>query len=299
MPSAARSYIVAATPRSGSTLLCDALGRTGIAGRPEEYFRPDTVKAWHLDWGFPRGYRDYRTRIAQAREHTSTGNGVFGVKLHWYQFSHVVRALRVGTGRRTDFATLITEQLGDTRYVHLTRRDTAAQAVSYYRALCTNVWQHPLGRPAELQDPPVPEADLGQIRWLEDLLLDHDRRWTEFFRDFEIEPLEVTYEDLVAAYEPSIRGVLKYLGVGSPQSIPAHGSPYRRTTGRNGSSPTTETSELHCRSNLPVRRGRTQIASNAPHASPSPSPAREHRTRAPMSCTRARWTRRLCFSTRP
>src|SRR6201991_2549603 len=33
-----RSYLVCATPRSGSTLLCEALKSTGVAGRPEEYF---------------------------------------------------------------------------------------------------------------------------------------------------------------------------------------------------------------------------------------------------------------------
>src|SRR5690349_19289466 len=38
MPVPARSYLVCATPRSGSTLLCRALSQTGVAGRPEEYF---------------------------------------------------------------------------------------------------------------------------------------------------------------------------------------------------------------------------------------------------------------------
>src|SRR3954466_4170968 len=32
------SYLVCATPRSGSTLLCHLLDQTGIAGHPEEYF---------------------------------------------------------------------------------------------------------------------------------------------------------------------------------------------------------------------------------------------------------------------
>src|SRR3954464_9749883 len=32
------SYLVCATPRSGSTLLCHLLDRTGLAGHPEEYF---------------------------------------------------------------------------------------------------------------------------------------------------------------------------------------------------------------------------------------------------------------------
>jgi len=33
-----RSYLVCATPRSGSTLVCKALRETGVAGKPEEYF---------------------------------------------------------------------------------------------------------------------------------------------------------------------------------------------------------------------------------------------------------------------
>src|SRR3954451_4686225 len=33
-----RSYLVCATPRSGSTLLCHLLDQTGIAGHPAEYF---------------------------------------------------------------------------------------------------------------------------------------------------------------------------------------------------------------------------------------------------------------------
>ena len=33
-----RSYLVCATQRSGSTLVCQALKETGVAGRPEEYF---------------------------------------------------------------------------------------------------------------------------------------------------------------------------------------------------------------------------------------------------------------------
>ena len=34
----APSYLVCATERSGSTLLCELLAGTGVAGRPEEFF---------------------------------------------------------------------------------------------------------------------------------------------------------------------------------------------------------------------------------------------------------------------
>ena len=33
------SYLLCSTPRTGSSLLCDALRATGVAGRPEEYFQ--------------------------------------------------------------------------------------------------------------------------------------------------------------------------------------------------------------------------------------------------------------------
>ena len=46
MPVPMSAYLVCATPRSGSTLLCRALTATGVAGRPEEYFeaRPATSR---------------------------------------------------------------------------------------------------------------------------------------------------------------------------------------------------------------------------------------------------------------
>ena len=41
-----QSYFVSATPRSGSSLLAEALEFTTIAGRPREYFDPGHEKSW-------------------------------------------------------------------------------------------------------------------------------------------------------------------------------------------------------------------------------------------------------------
>src|SRR5436305_13917700 len=48
-----QSYTVAATPRSGSTLLCELLASTGVAGRPAEHF--EQLQAT----GLPRQPREY------------------------------------------------------------------------------------------------------------------------------------------------------------------------------------------------------------------------------------------------
>src|SRR6267142_4337583 len=54
------SYLVCATPRSGSTLLCEALSNTGLAGRPEEYF--ETLKVS----GLPRRPHEYFTDLEDS-----------------------------------------------------------------------------------------------------------------------------------------------------------------------------------------------------------------------------------------
>ena len=61
LPELRRSYLVCATQRSGSTLLCELLKDTGVAGRPEEYF-----EAMH-DTGIPPHPRDFLQGLAPTR----------------------------------------------------------------------------------------------------------------------------------------------------------------------------------------------------------------------------------------
>ena len=54
------SYLVCATPRSGSTLLCEALINTGLAGHPKEYYEALRHS------GLPRRPREYFTGLDNA-----------------------------------------------------------------------------------------------------------------------------------------------------------------------------------------------------------------------------------------
>ena len=56
------SYLVCATERSGSTLLCELLSGTGVAGRPEEYF--EFLSAT----GRPRQPREYFDESSEIAE---------------------------------------------------------------------------------------------------------------------------------------------------------------------------------------------------------------------------------------
>src|ERR1039458_2652635 len=78
------SSLIVTTPRSGSWLLSSGLYDTGLAGKPEEYFRPDVIPEWAAEWGISqRG--PYREFVRHALNYGMSDNGVFGAKLHWVQ----------------------------------------------------------------------------------------------------------------------------------------------------------------------------------------------------------------------
>src|SRR5436309_4337398 len=72
------SYFICGTPRGGTTFLAEALLRTGLAGKPKEYFNAADVRLWSARWDTTGG-ADY---LAQALEQTSSPNGVFGSKVY-------------------------------------------------------------------------------------------------------------------------------------------------------------------------------------------------------------------------
>jgi LPS sulfotransferase NodH len=58
------SYLICGTPRTGSTLLCGLLRDTGIAGRPESYFRLQGEQSWADRWHLPHEF-DYRDFVGR------------------------------------------------------------------------------------------------------------------------------------------------------------------------------------------------------------------------------------------
>jgi len=223
------SCLIATTPRSGSWLLAAGLHETELAGQPEEYFRPDATFLWAREWGLrPEGpYGDY---VRHALDWSTGANAVFSAKLHWYQFEWLVGKLRSCEGGEekaapfslssdsadlSSSAQVIADSFPHPKYVHLWRRDTPRQAVSYLRALQTNVWfvvdrdnRHPV-ESGELLAP-----DYHHIRWLEDVVVSHEMKWRQFFEASGVERLDVAYEDLASNYVGTIGSVVEWLGAG-------------------------------------------------------------------------------------
>ncbi|MDX6635099.1 MAG: trehalose 2-sulfotransferase [Solirubrobacterales bacterium] len=165
-----RSYLVCATPRSGSTLVCHALEETGVAGRPEEYFealrhsgRPRRPEEYFLGVE-DQSIRDhlgersvgsdpqprsplwsraaYDRYLEWAFETGTTKNGIFGAKLMWGYFGEFVSLLRnIPACRDVPLAELMPAVFPNLTFVRVVRANKVRQAVSLWKAVQTATWR--------------------------------------------------------------------------------------------------------------------------------------------------------------
>jgi LPS sulfotransferase NodH len=192
-------------------LLCSLLASTGVAGRPESYFREPNEPMWAQQWRtrrHPDGSLDYTDYARGAVAAGSTPNGVFGCRVMWGTVEVMVDKLGVDhphlAGRDLD---LFREVFGPVRFVHLRRADTLAQAVSWARAEQTGYWQSGDGVLGE------PRFDFAQIDQLVTTIDDHNRAWQDWFAASGIRPYEVSYEELIADMDGVTRAILHFLSL--------------------------------------------------------------------------------------
>lgn len=206
------SYLLCATPRTGSTLLCSLLASTRVAGRPESYFREPDERAWAARFGVPvagDGSFDYRAYGRAAAQAGRTHNGVFAARIMWGTMHVVVDGLRADGTAETDLDVL-TDTFGPLRMVHLHRDDVVGQAASWARAEQTGYWQS--------GDVPSrePAIDLNQVDELVRTIEAHNAAWNSWFAGQGVQPHRVTYEALAAEPDQAVRTILDYLGIEPP-----------------------------------------------------------------------------------
>jgi LPS sulfotransferase NodH len=208
------SYLICTTHRTGSTLLCEALKTTGLAGRPEEYFWRDYERMWRQRWG-TQTYRDY---LAAALARTTTPNGVFGAKVMWaYLHDFVGKVRQLPEYDNLPISALLSTLFPNLHYIYITRRDKVRQAISLWRAVQTQVW-------AEFTDELVapaqePVFDFASIEHRRQNILRHETAWQRYFAGCGVTPFTVVYEDLITARESITLDILRYLGVSIPADL--------------------------------------------------------------------------------
>lgn len=204
-----RTFFVCSTPRTGSTMFGNTLAETGLVGRAGEYFGEvflrDVVPGLTR-----RGFDDYLVDCARH----ARGTGVLGIKLHRDQVAVFLHLLRLRRGLRGASDRQVLEAVfPEPTFVWLTREDTLAQAVSWWRATASGKWTD--GRPETGE----PRFDADGIAGRERRVEEDTEAWRRWFETNGIEPLRLTYEKLVGDPTATIARTLAFVGVDVPADL--------------------------------------------------------------------------------
>ena len=209
-----RSLIICATPRSGTTLLCDLLAETGAAGRPNSFFRRESRDNWMRRLDVAPG-PDFDRRFLDAIIAEGTGDtGLFSMRIMWPSLPEMTSTLAGLFPAEATDAGRIAAAFGTPLYVFVGRRDKIAQAISRIKAEQSGLWHRAADGSVREQggEYRAPEYDRAAIEASIAETTAHEANWRHWFADEGIAPLDLAYEDLSADPAAAIRKLLSALG---------------------------------------------------------------------------------------
>lgn len=213
------AYVICTAPRSGSTLLCDLLKSTGVAGEPASWFHNSSLDEWARALGVSATIADEADYVAElfanARHLGSGGGDVFGLRLQRDSGDFFFATLRQLHPDSKSDVEAFESSFGPTRFIHLVREDKVEQAVSCVRAIQTGLW-HVAADGSELERSAPhrePAYDAVAIREHVETFLESDRHWSAWFSQQRITPMRVSYDLLAREPGSVLRGALANLGL--------------------------------------------------------------------------------------
>jgi LPS sulfotransferase NodH len=202
--------VVAASARSGSNLLRDAISATGSLGMPREWFNLTLMQAHYLQGAT---IRDCCTLVATDG---MTANGVACAKVFAPHFEAVLQAI--------EFHSWFPRSC----WVHLRRRNLLRQAISLVLAEQSGSWTSYKARtrPTSYSAAAIRKAAMRLAR--------ETTFWIGYFGQTGIVPLELWYEDMQANLDGTVRAIAQHIGVGL-EAAPDSGQAAlrRQATGEN------------------------------------------------------------------
>jgi LPS sulfotransferase NodH len=202
LPEPGTRYVIAMTPRSGSSFLADVMASTRVLGMPDEFLESEFIPKI-LEVVPARNADEYLRNVLKRRQ---SKNGVSGLKASWFQYRNFCGALNERPVIR------------QFRYIYLTRRNLEEQAVSLYKATETKVFHTNVAHSEEaLQMSRSLEYRFDKIDYWYRHIAAQERGWKEFFISSKITPLTITYEDI----RDDVTSVIKRIAAFLKLDIPA------------------------------------------------------------------------------
>ncbi|MEM6768699.1 MAG: Stf0 family sulfotransferase [Bacteroidota bacterium] len=208
------------TQRTGSTLLCKSLERTGIAGKAGEYFNKigfDTLAEQHS----ATTYEELRENL-----HTvgTSENGVFGIK-HSYTTTHFqslfeeIKTLR-GIPEEVSMEAVFGHLIPNAKHIFLTRRNKIRQAVSWWQAIQDGVWHVKAGTSHQNEGSFYEEKYIfNAFLTLYHQIILKECAIQEYFHRYNISPMTVVYEDFIAEPEYTLKEILRFLSLPVEEAV--------------------------------------------------------------------------------
>ena len=156
-----------------------------------------------------------RAYLAAAIRAGTGDTGMLGLRLMWPTVPDLLALLDRIFPHLPDDAARLERAFGPIRYLHLSRQNKVAQAVSRLRAEQGGLWHRAAdGSERERTAPPQPPVyDATRLRAFFAEAETGDAAWNEFFTRHAISPLRLTYEALAAAPQATLAATLADLGL--------------------------------------------------------------------------------------
>ena len=192
------------------------LAETGVAGCPESYFYEPTVEGWVADLGPSRAPGATGEDVLRAVRAKGRGaSSLFGLRQRAPGLGFLCDGLARLYPHETTDPGRFRRAFGNLLFVHLTRADKVAQAVSWLKAEQSGLWHvAPDGAELERTAPHrLPVYDADRLAVLVEATQAHDRIWYDWFARQGINPSSITYDDVAADPGAILRQLLDVLGL--------------------------------------------------------------------------------------
>ena len=203
-----RTYIVCATQRSGSTLLCHLLTNTHKVGHPKEYLLPTHNSKVSFDED------DYLQYVYDSLEAHASEEGITGVKIMDNHFSELLERLHSSksSDTKSDLEALC-DVFPAVKFIFVTRENKLRQAISLARAEQSNQWEKHSSSVLSNEKQRKFSITPFYIKSAIKRAMEREGVWKKFFRENSITPYTITYEDLVEAQSLHIQRILEFLEI--------------------------------------------------------------------------------------
>ncbi len=215
------SYRIWNANRSGSTLLCQILEDTGLAGRPGEHFTLHGEQSLCEKYGVT----EYKELVEKIWSIGSTENGVFADKALGHQKTHrdTIKELcdLKGVAMLDNYEKIWADIFPDCKHLIIIRTNKVRQAVSWWKAIQDNQWH--IRGDQERTHPDEFYKDKYNVNALKHLFKEaviRDIANQEYLVKHKLDFITITYEDLVSNPSKVLRNVMSHLGLQPIDIVP-------------------------------------------------------------------------------